>query len=78
MPRTGSEPFCPTADHGNGTGTNIRAALMEVYNMILFQKESFVQQHKPDAWKKIRHAIIVLTDGEEQVLCSLGDRERFI
>ncbi|XP_067416358.1 complement C2 [Emydura macquarii macquarii] len=51
-------------DHGNGTGTNIRAALMEVYNMILFQKESFVQQRKPDAWKKIRHAIIVLTDGK--------------
>ncbi|KAM9119675.1 complement C2-like [Pangshura tecta] len=51
-------------DHGNGTGTNIRAALLEVYNMILFQKESFRREGKPDAWKKIRHAIIVLTDGK--------------
>nr|XP_032644906.1 complement C2-like [Chelonoidis abingdonii] len=51
-------------DHGNGTGTNIRAALLEVYHMILFQKESFVRAGKPDAWKKIRHAIIVLTDGK--------------
>uniref|UniRef100_A0A8C0QSK5 Complement C2 n=1 Tax=Chelonoidis abingdonii TaxID=106734 RepID=A0A8C0QSK5_CHEAB len=52
------------ANHGNGTGTNIRAALLEVYHMILFQKESFVRAGKPDAWKKIRHAIIVLTDGK--------------
>ncbi|XP_065420107.1 complement C2-like isoform X3 [Chrysemys picta bellii] len=51
-------------DHGNGTGTNIRAALLEVYNMILFQQQSFDRQGKPDAWKKIRHAIIVLTDGK--------------
>ncbi|CAM4669182.1 unnamed protein product [Caretta caretta] len=51
-------------DHGNGTGTNIRAALLEVYNMILFQKETFNRAGKPDAWKKIRHAIIVLTDGK--------------
>uniref|UniRef100_A0A674JFG1 Complement C2 n=1 Tax=Terrapene triunguis TaxID=2587831 RepID=A0A674JFG1_9SAUR len=51
-------------DHGNGTGTNIRAALLEVYNMILFQQQSFDRQGKPDAWKTIRHAIIVLTDGK--------------
>ncbi|XP_044838805.1 complement factor B [Mauremys mutica] len=51
-------------DHGNGTGTNTRAALLEVYNMILFQKESFKRDGKPDAWKEIRHAIIVLTDGK--------------
>ncbi|TFJ95963.1 molybdopterin synthase subunit MoaE [Platysternon megacephalum] len=51
-------------DHGNGTGTNIRAALLEVYNMILFQRESFIRANNLDAWKKIRHAIIVLTDGK--------------
>uniref|UniRef100_A0A8C8RK15 Complement C2 n=1 Tax=Pelusios castaneus TaxID=367368 RepID=A0A8C8RK15_9SAUR len=51
-------------DHGNGTGTNIRAALLEVYNMILFQQASFTQNGKLDEWKKIRHAIIVLTDGK--------------
>ncbi|XP_074872953.1 LOW QUALITY PROTEIN: transmembrane protease serine 9-like [Carettochelys insculpta] len=54
-------------DHGNGSGTNIYAALEEVYNMILFQREALRPQQPPEAWQKARHAIIVLTDGKHNV-----------
>ncbi|XP_075345724.1 complement C2-like [Mycteria americana] len=55
------------ADHGNATGTNIRGALMEVYHMILFQKARAAQMGHPEAWRDVRHVVILLTDGRYNV-----------
>ncbi|KAM6472547.1 complement C2 [Liasis olivaceus] len=46
-------------DHGNATGTNIHAALTSVYWMMI--NEEAVSK---DQWSKVRHAIILLTDGK--------------
>lgn len=51
--------------HGNRTGTNIHDALQEIYHWIIFQKEALSKTNKPDEWKKVRHAVILLTDGED-------------
>lgn len=48
--------------HGNATGTNIRAALNAVYEMMI-SHEAFMK----DRWGKIRHAIILLTDGKSNM-----------
>lgn len=48
--------------HGNATGTNIRAALNAVYEMMI-SHEAFMK----DRWEKIRHAIILLTDGKSNM-----------
>ncbi|XP_006269030.3 complement C2 [Alligator mississippiensis] len=50
--------------HGNRTGTNIHDALQEIYHWIIFQKEALSKTNKPDEWKKVRHAVILLTDGK--------------
>ncbi|XP_068785598.1 complement C2-like, partial [Struthio camelus] len=54
-------------DHGDATGTNIHGALMEVYHMILFQRERAAQQGQPEAWRSVRHAVLLLTDGKFNV-----------
>ncbi|KAF1588329.1 UNVERIFIED_CONTAM: Complement C2, partial [Eudyptes pachyrhynchus] len=55
------------ADHGNATGTNIRGALMEVYHMVLFQKARAARMGRPEAWRDVRHVVILLTDGRFNV-----------
>ncbi|KAM3847440.1 complement C2-like [Vipera latastei] len=49
-------------DHGNATGTNIYAALYAVYEMMI-NEEAFSK----DQWSKVRHAIILLTDGKSNL-----------
>ncbi|XP_060549344.1 uncharacterized protein LOC117667888 [Pantherophis guttatus] len=49
-------------DHGNATGTNIYAALYAVYEMMI-NEEKFSK----DQWSKVRHAIILLTDGKSNL-----------
>ncbi|XP_026542700.1 complement C2, partial [Notechis scutatus] len=50
------------ADHGNATGTNIYAALNAVYEMIINEEATL-----KDQWNKVRHAIILLTDGKSNL-----------
>ncbi|OXB60244.1 hypothetical protein ASZ78_011064 [Callipepla squamata] len=54
-------------EHGNATGTNMHGALLEVYHMVLFQKERSTRDGRPDAWKDTRHVVILLTDGRFNV-----------
>ncbi|KAL7986418.1 hypothetical protein Chor_011584, partial [Crotalus horridus] len=49
-------------NHGNATGTNIHAALFAVYEMMI-NEEKFSK----DQWSKVRHAIILLTDGKSNL-----------
>ncbi|KAH0630504.1 hypothetical protein JD844_013570 [Phrynosoma platyrhinos] len=53
----------PSTDHGNATGTNIYAALNAIYLMMINDQANVLEQ-----WNKVRHAIILLTDGEEALL----------
>uniref|UniRef100_A0A8C2TWR6 Complement C2 n=1 Tax=Coturnix japonica TaxID=93934 RepID=A0A8C2TWR6_COTJA len=78
--------------HGNATGTNMYEALLEVYHMILFQKERSMRDGQPNVWKDTRHVVILLTDGRfnvgrhprdavakiEDVLEIKEDREEFL
>ncbi|KAM6251266.1 complement C2-like [Porphyrio hochstetteri] len=80
------------ADHGNATGTNVREALMEVHRMLLLQKEWAAGAGRSDAWRDIRHVLILLTDGRfnaggrpqdmvakiEDVLEIKADREEYL
>uniref|UniRef100_A0A8C6V961 Complement C2 n=1 Tax=Naja naja TaxID=35670 RepID=A0A8C6V961_NAJNA len=50
------------ADHGNATGTNIHAALNAVYQMMINEERIM-----KDEWNKVRHAIILLTDGKSNL-----------
>ncbi|KAJ6653464.1 hypothetical protein lerEdw1_009218 [Lerista edwardsae] len=63
--------------HGNATGTNIRAALGAVYEMMI-NHEAFLRER----WKKIRHAIILLTDGKSNMggsaKIAVGQIEEFV
>ncbi|XP_066118215.1 complement C2 [Saccopteryx bilineata] len=52
-------------DHENGTGTNIHDALHSVYIMMNNQMGR-LGMHTA-AWKEIRHAIILLTDGKSNM-----------
>nr|XP_020666826.1 complement C2 [Pogona vitticeps] len=52
----------PFADHGNATGTNIHAALDAVYKMMISDRASFSEQ-----WDKVRHAVILFTDGKSNM-----------
>ncbi|XP_004695204.1 PREDICTED: complement C2 [Condylura cristata] len=52
-------------DHENGTGTNIHEALMSVYYMMNNQMQQ-LGLHTA-AWREIRHAIILLTDGKSNM-----------
>nr|XP_033773127.1 complement C2-like isoform X2 [Geotrypetes seraphini] len=54
-------------DHHDRTGTNIRAALDVVYEMMSFQKTSFHLQKRDQIWYTIRHAILLLTDGKSNM-----------
>ncbi|XP_023604238.1 LOW QUALITY PROTEIN: complement C2 [Myotis lucifugus] len=54
-------------DHENGTGTNIYKALHSVYIMMNNQMQRLGMS--TSAWKEIRHAIILLTDGGCHRLC---------
>ncbi|XP_065600508.1 complement C2-like isoform X2 [Cyrtonyx montezumae] len=54
-------------EHGNATGTNMHGALLEVYHMVLFQKERSTRDGRPDVWKDTRHVVILLTDGRFNV-----------
>ncbi|XP_074786527.1 complement factor B [Athene noctua] len=81
-----------SADHGNATGTNVRGALMEVYHMLLFQKARAARGGRPQAWRDVRHVVVLLTDGRfnvgghprdavakiEDVLEIRPDREEFL
>uniref|UniRef100_A0ABM5FHQ2 Complement C2 n=1 Tax=Pogona vitticeps TaxID=103695 RepID=A0ABM5FHQ2_9SAUR len=49
-------------DHGNATGTNIHAALDAVYKMMISDRASFSEQ-----WDKVRHAVILFTDGKSNM-----------
>ncbi|XP_032997846.1 complement factor B [Lacerta agilis] len=49
-------------DHGNATGTNIQDALDSVYQMMINEKE-FTKV----SWDKIRHAVILFTDGKSNM-----------
>nr|XP_028573449.1 complement factor B [Podarcis muralis] len=49
-------------DHGNATGTNIQDALDSVYQMMINEK-AFTKV----PWDKIRHAIILFTDGKSNM-----------
>ncbi|XP_042307061.1 complement C2 isoform X2 [Sceloporus undulatus] len=49
-------------DHGNATGTNIYAALNAIYLMMLNDQANVLEQ-----WNKVRHAIILLTDGKSNM-----------
>ncbi|XP_070593747.1 complement C2 [Erythrolamprus reginae] len=49
-------------DHGNATGTNIYAALNAVYEMMINEEKV-----SKDQWNKVRHAIILLTDGKSNL-----------
>ncbi|XP_053149359.1 complement factor B [Hemicordylus capensis] len=49
-------------DHGNATGTNIQAALTAVYEMMVSHEAA--AKHP---WNRIRHAIILLTDGKSNM-----------
>ncbi|KAJ7317375.1 hypothetical protein JRQ81_003537 [Phrynocephalus forsythii] len=49
-------------DHGNATGTNIHGALEAVYRMMISVQASF-----PGQWDKIRHAVILFTDGKSNM-----------
>lgn len=49
-------------DHENGTGTNTYEALNTVYIMMNNQMQRLGMNTV--AWQEIRHAIILLTDGE--------------
>ncbi|XP_060126972.1 uncharacterized protein LOC118080127 [Zootoca vivipara] len=49
-------------DHGNATGTNIQDALDSVYQMMISEK-AFTKV----PWDKIRHAIILFTDGKSNM-----------
>ncbi|XP_061469459.1 uncharacterized protein LOC133378861 [Rhineura floridana] len=51
-------------DHGNATGTNIQAALEAVYNMMI--KDEADASSKVQ-WDKIRHAIVLFTDGKSNM-----------
>ncbi|KAB0355273.1 hypothetical protein FD755_022732 [Muntiacus reevesi] len=53
------------ADHENGTGTNIYEALHGVYIMMNNQMNRL--HMNPVAWREIRHAIILLTDGKSNM-----------
>ncbi|XP_052555144.1 complement C2 isoform X4 [Tympanuchus pallidicinctus] len=53
--------------HRNATGTNMHGALLEVYHMILFQKERSTRDGQPNAWRNTRHVVILLTDGRFNV-----------
>ncbi|CAH2314451.1 complement C2 [Pelobates cultripes] len=48
------------ADHADKSGTNTKAALQEVYNMMSFQKD----RYKTKDWESIQHVIILMTDGK--------------
>nr|XP_026271175.1 complement C2 [Urocitellus parryii] len=52
-------------DHENGTGTNIYEALNSVYIMMNNQMQRL--GIVTSAWKEIRHAIIILTDGKSNM-----------
>uniref|UniRef100_G1NTP1 Complement C2 n=1 Tax=Myotis lucifugus TaxID=59463 RepID=G1NTP1_MYOLU len=52
-------------DHENGTGTNIYKALHSVYIMMNNQMQRLGMS--TSAWKEIRHAIILLTDGKANI-----------
>uniref|UniRef100_A0A8C9P7P5 Complement C2 n=1 Tax=Spermophilus dauricus TaxID=99837 RepID=A0A8C9P7P5_SPEDA len=52
-------------DHENGTGTNIYEALNSVYIMMNNQMQRL--GIATSAWKEIRHAIIILTDGKSNM-----------
>ncbi|XP_043306415.1 complement C2 isoform X1 [Cervus elaphus] len=52
-------------DHENGTGTNIYEALHGVYIMMNNQMNRL--HMNPVAWREIRHAIILLTDGKSNM-----------
>lgn len=52
------------SDHKDKTGTNIKAALEEVYNMMSFQKETYKNE---SVWNSIHHIIILLTDGKANI-----------
>uniref|UniRef100_A0A8C6VAC7 Complement C2 n=1 Tax=Naja naja TaxID=35670 RepID=A0A8C6VAC7_NAJNA len=54
--------FSHFADHGNATGTNIHAALNAVYQMMINEERIM-----KDEWNKVRHAIILLTDGKSNL-----------
>uniref|UniRef100_A0A8C3PVL8 Complement C2 n=1 Tax=Chrysolophus pictus TaxID=9089 RepID=A0A8C3PVL8_CHRPC len=53
--------------HRNATGTNMHGALLEVYHMILFQKERSTRDGQPNVWRNTRHVVILLTDGRFNV-----------
>ncbi|KAG8448602.1 hypothetical protein GDO86_015624 [Hymenochirus boettgeri] len=62
--------------HRGKTGTNIKAALDQVYNMMSLQKERY--QNKT-VWNSIHHVIILLTDGKgHRVLQSLENIKLFL
>ncbi|XP_030053180.1 complement C2 [Microcaecilia unicolor] len=54
-------------DHYDRSGTNIRAALHTVYEMMSFQKASYQLQKRNQIWSTIRHAILLLTDGKSNM-----------
>ncbi|KAM4696201.1 complement C2-like [Rhinophrynus dorsalis] len=47
--------------HKDKTGTNIKAALEQVYAMMVLQEQRYADKNK---WNSIHHVIILLTDGK--------------
>lgn len=50
----------------------MHGALLEVYHMILFQKERSTRDGQPNAWRNTRHVVILLTDGGDSEGTALG------
>uniref|UniRef100_G1KLB5 Complement factor B n=1 Tax=Anolis carolinensis TaxID=28377 RepID=G1KLB5_ANOCA len=48
--------------HGNATGTNTYAALDAIYRMMINDRANVLEK-----WDKVRHAIILLTDGKSNL-----------
>ncbi|XP_059827110.1 complement factor B-like isoform X1 [Hypanus sabinus] len=57
-----TEESAKYAAHKDQRGTNIHAALIKVYEMMLFSKQQF-----KDTWKDIRFATILFTDGRKNM-----------
>ncbi|XP_075437007.1 complement C2-like isoform X1 [Ascaphus truei] len=51
------------ADHKDKSGTNIKAALDKVYEMMVVQE----RKYEPAVWNTIQHVIILLTDGKSNM-----------
>ncbi|KAM9323891.1 complement C2-like [Gastrophryne carolinensis] len=56
--------------HNSKSGTNIKAALIKLRDMIAFQKTKY----KKDEWNSVHHVIILLTDGKS----NMGGRPLYI